>query len=680
MRKNIRTLHPFAETSLFVTPLVHEASKPSNIGTVRGDFSGAVCVPVGPRSSKPSNKFIVFETPLSFARRQGSAYPFQTQFWSVGPTLFNFVRRQGTHPIQLRQVHCVHAPFGDARNPTMALLTPERLAREVSRLCGCSPGSLGAAPALDSLRADRDATQLRLLEGAPAASPDSAHEVRRVIAVACPSSLGPESDFPSGWSRRALERLAVCGNLGQLRDKPNKRQALQLRAGLRATTATSTAACHLVYGPSLAEIAVSVLEPQPIFNAWERLASDDRAVGKRLRGLMVREAPAAEPYKQWGTDGRPGSLRPLFDHADVVGLLRQGMADIEATDPVVHAHMRENVPPGCEESLLGSFFTSVSISITYAADGVSELARLLRLTPDAAVALLDSEGVGLGEHDDEGDEPSALSWAISESSVAGSATDGRLRITVAGGGRVTVDVRVLDGGGGSPVGREAMSACSVEHADSGRGACRVAVIENGSRVVARFLDARHWAPAPATGIRVALVAQQSRGVVRSRRLRALGGATIPRAVLEEAYHTPEQARLLHRHHPRGDWDVRGDSARARLSQLEDEAKSVAKTAAAGKRARPPPKPCSGRGGLECPTGSSCKPHGYALCHACDVSVCVGRDGGGCPLGASAHSGKRLCARCGATPCRGHDGDSNCAHGGTAPQGRARCHKCERART
>ena len=33
-----------------------------------------------------------------------SAYPFQTQFWLVGTTLFNFVRRQGTHPIQLRQV------------------------------------------------------------------------------------------------------------------------------------------------------------------------------------------------------------------------------------------------------------------------------------------------------------------------------------------------------------------------------------------------------------------------------------------------------------------------------------------------------------------------------------------------------------------------------------------------
>ena len=26
-----------------------------------------------------------------------SAYPFQTRFWSVGLTLFNFVRRQGTH-------------------------------------------------------------------------------------------------------------------------------------------------------------------------------------------------------------------------------------------------------------------------------------------------------------------------------------------------------------------------------------------------------------------------------------------------------------------------------------------------------------------------------------------------------------------------------------------------------
>ena len=32
-----------------------------------------------------------------------SAYPFQTQFWLVGPTLFVFVRRQGTHPIQLCQ-------------------------------------------------------------------------------------------------------------------------------------------------------------------------------------------------------------------------------------------------------------------------------------------------------------------------------------------------------------------------------------------------------------------------------------------------------------------------------------------------------------------------------------------------------------------------------------------------
>ena len=359
---------------------------------------------------------------------------------------------------------------------------------------------------------------------------------------------------------------------------------VRCRFGTRATTGTEPMLKHLAYGPEGC-YSVSELEAQPIFREWLKM-SDFQPV----KNLLPKEAPAAEPYANMQNK----AFCALFDDQEIRYLARLGMEDIRQTDPATYERMLANVPLDCEESFLGSFFTGGTISITFTAAGGQQYTLLLQLSAGKKI----TESCLYG-HDDGNDHDAQLGWGVNETVPNGSADvqDGRLRLCVAGGsggdGKRRSEVCVLEIGSQSnllagfdgdesrwqqqllaieasrpdvaievvrgPDDPYAASSASQPETVLKAGATapdgsrrRVQlrlekhngvekgwflVLENNARAPAKYKCARHFAPAPrgAGYARVALVLQQTGGVIESRLRRRHGAALIATDRLARAY-------------------------------------------------------------------------------------------------------------------------------------------------
>lgn len=471
----------------------------------------------------------------------------------------------------------------------------ERLQREVARLYASEPVDALDAKSVAELRELRDAAQRRLLRRQlPEPPAFESHSAPLLVSIA-PNSEAVE--FPTGWAKRVMERVVTGGKqLWALKEGQTKRGAHQFRSGYRTAAAVdvvSVAHKHVVYGKGGC-YSISELAPQPIFTEWKQ-ADDLRSI----QDVLNKEVNAPEPYTK---DMKPKMDHPafaaLFDHTDLRWLARLGMEDIQRTDLATYQRMLENVPIGCEESFLDSFFTGCTISITFTTTGGEKYTLLLKLKGTDVITASCLFG-----HDDGNDADAQLGWGVSETVPAEDGTDvedGRLRICVAGGKdeggaarppvrvlEVGSNVNLLDGFDGGAEWRIQLDAIEARVSDvaievvegyarpydvtqatqrmlrsgalaaDGSGRRRVhlrlewhagpfekdvaeegwfLVLENNARTTAKYKRARHFATVPFGGgyARVALVMQQSHGVVESRQRRAHGAALVPTGQLKQA--------------------------------------------------------------------------------------------------------------------------------------------------